>query len=136
MQDSWSSSPQTGEEVCHIDSIASCNNCHIWVHGAINNHSWGKHVWCLVITRRRVQEEGHMGIVTNQSAVMVDVSYTHLCGEVITKRKRPSSLVLLEAGLMVTQQFPDTFTGVGSMPAFRSLKKRWELIDCCQHFAR
>ena len=49
-------------------------------------------------------DEGQLGIVTNRSRVMVDVTFAHPSGEgTQTKKKQPCSLVLLEPGLDLVQ---------------------------------
>jgi hypothetical protein len=60
---------------------------------------------CLIMTGRGGQEEGQMGIITNRSTAMVEITYLPGHGtKLATKRKRPSSLILLGKNLVVTQQ--------------------------------
>jgi hypothetical protein len=59
---------------------------------------------CIVMTGVAGQDEGQMGIVTNKTKIMVEVTMVHASGKgTVTKTKQPRSLVFLEAGLGVVQ---------------------------------
>jgi hypothetical protein len=59
---------------------------------------------CIIMKGRAGHDEGQMGVVTNTSRVMVEVSLLHPKGKgIMTKTKQPSSLVLLEPGLVMVQ---------------------------------
>jgi hypothetical protein len=62
---------------------------------------------CLIMTGPAGQEAGQMGIVTSHTPAMVEVAFLRTKDiKLVTTRKRPSSLVYLETGLVVTQR-PD-----------------------------
>jgi hypothetical protein len=59
---------------------------------------------CLIMTGVAGQDEGQMGVVTRRSKVMVDITMAHKSRKgTLTKSKHVWSLVLLEPGLVMTQ---------------------------------
>jgi hypothetical protein len=59
---------------------------------------------CLIVKGKNGVDEGQMGVITDQTAAMVEVTF--LSGKALlptTRLKRPSSLIMLEPGLIVTQ---------------------------------
>ena len=64
---------------------------------------------CIVMKGVAGQDEGQMGVVTNRSRVMVEVTVAHHTGKgTVTKRKQPSSLIMLEPGLGLVQDVDGT----------------------------
>jgi hypothetical protein len=62
---------------------------------------------CLVVTGESGQDVGQMGRVTRVMAVMMEIAYRHgRDGLVRIRRKRPSSVIMLEDGLELAQE-PD-----------------------------
>ena len=62
---------------------------------------------CLVVTGESWQDVGQMGRVTRVMAVMMEIAYRHgQDGLVRIRRKRPSSVIMLEDGLELAQE-PD-----------------------------
>jgi hypothetical protein len=62
---------------------------------------------CLVVTGESGQDVGQMGQVTRVMAVMMEIAYRHgQDGQVRVRRKRPSSIIMLEDGLELAQD-PD-----------------------------
>jgi hypothetical protein len=62
----------------------------------------GEH--CIVLVGKAGQDLGQMGRVTDTKAVMVEIAYRGSNeGQILYKNKRPSSLIMLEDGLEVTQ---------------------------------
>jgi hypothetical protein len=60
---------------------------------------------CIIMTGVAGQDEGQMGIVTNRTKVMVEVTMVHSSGKgTTTKSKQPRSLVFLEPGLGLVQE--------------------------------
>ena len=60
---------------------------------------------CLIIKGKVGVDEGQMGIIVDQTAAMVEVSFIKdNTGQRVSKLKRPSSLILLETGLTVVQE--------------------------------
>jgi hypothetical protein len=61
--------------------------------------------FCLIIKGEIGNDEGQMGIISEQTAVMVRVTY--MCKKkegIATKLKRPSSLVMLDPSVTVVQE--------------------------------
>jgi hypothetical protein len=62
----------------------------------------GEH--CLVLTGKMGDDIGQMGWVTDVKAVMVETGYrSQKSGKIVYKHKKPSSLLMLEDGLMLEQ---------------------------------
>jgi F0F1-type ATP synthase epsilon subunit len=59
---------------------------------------------CIIMTGIAGQDEGQMGVVTQHTKVMVEVTFAAKSGKgTITKTKQARSLVLLEPGLVMVQ---------------------------------
>ena len=60
---------------------------------------------CLVMVGSMVDEQGQLGIVTRQASCMVEVAVRPVSGaRTVSHMKRPSSLILLEPGLVLVQE--------------------------------
>ena len=60
---------------------------------------------CLVMAGRADQEQGQVGIVTRQTACMVEIAVCPKDGaRTVAHLKRPSSLIWLEPGLILVQE--------------------------------
>ena len=74
----------------------------MWAFSLTNGHQWGNYD---VMTGKLEQEQGQVGIVTRQTPCMVEVAVPAAVGvHTVTHLKKPSSLILLESGLVLVQE--------------------------------